>query len=265
MLQTGEAHGLLAMSYIGARKRISGAVPDLCLVAPAYWRGFFQVCRGRIANLHELAGKPLIISGPAAPGRDGGGDLLFRAAARAEGLDPDRDFNLRYLPMLAGVDAVLKNDAAAITLPSPGSSGLMTRLGMSGTASTIDLQAVFEADASFGRGLLPLGGLHLTERAMVNTQLTPLLRRLKEAYLAAGDALMRDPAKYAPVVAEAFRAAFSSLGAPQPMAGILVRAIEGGDLVFGRGPGLGAVRGATVRWLETTLDGAVPQSFVAEG
>lgn len=190
-----------------------------------------------------------------------GGDILFRAAARAEGLDADRDFKLHYMPMLAGVDAILKKEASAITLPSPGSSGLMTRLGMTGAAHAIDLQAVFANDNRFGKGLLPLGGLHLTERAMENSQLAPMLRRLEEAYLTAGDELMRSPADHAPIVVKAFQQAYQSLGAPQPMAGVLVRAIGSGDLVFGRGPGLGPVRSETIGWLETVLDQAIPASF----
>lgn len=263
LLKTGEAHGVLAMSYVGAKKRVSGTVPDLRLVAPCYWRGFFQVCEGAASNLKDLIGRDLIISGPAAPGRGGGGDILFRAAARAEGLDADRDFKLHYMPMLAGVDTILKKQASAITLPSPGSSGLLTRLRMNGQASAIDLQAVFAADKHFGKGLLPLGGLHMTERAMANSLLVPELRRLEEAYLAAGDELMRNPAKHAQAITTSFRQAYQSLGGPQPMASVLERAIGSGDLVFGRGPGLGSVQAEAVAWLEKVLDKAVPATFAA--
>lgn len=263
MLASGEAHGVLAMSYIGARKRVSGIVPDLRLVAPCYWRGFFQVCHGKVQTLGDLAGKDVVISGPAAPGRGGGGDVLFRAATRIAGLDADRDFKLHYMPMLAGVESMLKKQSVAITLPSPGSSGLMTRLGMSGDASAIDLQTVFGGDGAFGKGRLPLGGLHLTERAMRNSQLSPVLRRLEEAYLAAGDELMRNATEYAPVVTKAFQQAFQSIGAPQPMPGVLVRAIASGELVFGRGPGLRSVQDDTLSWLERVLDRAVAKEFVA--
>ncbi len=69
LLQTGEAQGVLAMSYVGAKKRVSGTVPDLRLVAPCYWRGFFHPlscrrtgrgsrCRPRLqTTLHADAGR----------------------------------------------------------------------------------------------------------------------------------------------------------------------------------------------------------------
>ena len=263
LLASGEAQGVLAMSYIGARKRLTGAAPDLRFVAPGYWRGFFQVCNGEVGSLGDLAGKDIVISGPAAPGRGGGGDVLFRAVARLAGLDPDRDFRIRYLPMLEGVDAILKKEAIAITLPSPGSTGLMTLLGTSGAASIIDLQTAFDGDSTFGKGQLPLGGLHLTERAMRDKQLAPVLARLEQGYLAAGESLMRDPSSQAPIVAKAFQQAFQSIGAPQPMPGVLIRAIASGDLVFGPGPGLGAVRAGTISWLERVLDHRIAIEFVA--
>ena len=100
---------------------------------------------------------------------------------------------------------------------------------------------------------------------MRDKQLAPVLARLEQGYLAAGESLMRDPSSQAPIVAKAFQQAFQSIGAPQPMPGVLIRAIASGDLVFGPGPGLGAVRAGTISWLERVLDHRIAMSFAVAG
>jgi ABC-type nitrate/sulfonate/bicarbonate transport system substrate-binding protein len=127
LLQSGEASAMLAMSYIAAKKRMTGAVPDLTLYSLNFWRGFFQVAGEDVRTFADLRGQRLVVSGPIGNGQGGGGDIIFQAAARRAGLDPAIDFDVTYMPLAEGSAAVARGEAAAITVPSPGSTGMVMR------------------------------------------------------------------------------------------------------------------------------------------
>ena len=103
LFASGQADGLLAMTYMGARKRISGAIPDIRLHSIATWRGFFEVVPEGIASFADLRGKTVIVSGPIRSGKDGGGDVIFQAAARRQGIVPGRDLLVEYMPAQQGI------------------------------------------------------------------------------------------------------------------------------------------------------------------
>nr|WP_295106031.1 hypothetical protein [uncultured Caulobacter sp.] len=285
LLASGQADALLAMTYIAAQKRGSGAVDDLRLHTITTWRGFFQVAAEDVRTLRDLKGRTTIVSGPVGPGRGGGGDLIFQAAARRQGLDPSRDMYVEYVPVAQGAMRVLAGQAAAITIPSPGSTGLVLRSGMRPPASpglgasadgkpigapsprliAIDLQAVFSGYRSFPAGQLPLGGFHATERMLADAQKRRTLDRITQAYGDAAEKLTAEPDRYAPIVATAYSRFFGHIGAGNPSGTLLARSLTAGDLVYRTARPTKADGKDLAAFLGEILGKPVPAEFLAGG
>src|SRR3546814_6354098 len=80
-----------------------------------------------------------------------------------------RDLEVEYMPAKAGIAQVAAGQAAGITIPSPGSTGMVMRSAMGAAGgrnfalSAIDMRTMFTGFRSFARGQLPIGGLRSDE------------------------------------------------------------------------------------------------------
>ncbi|KAF0186661.1 MAG: hypothetical protein FD160_315 [Caulobacteraceae bacterium] len=285
LLQSGEAAAMLAMSYVAAKKRMTGAVPDLALHSLHFWRGFFQVAGESVRSFADLRGQRVIVSGPVGNGRGGGGDIIFQAAVRRAGLDPATDLSVEYMPVSEGGAQVAAGTAAAITIPSPGSTGLVARAEMARRplmaamarmrgvevgpsvplAAHIDMQRIFTGFDTFPDGQLPLGGFAVTQRAYANAEIRAKFERVVNAYKDAAALLMREPDAHADQVSSLFAHYYAALGAGGPPGMLLSRSIENGDLVYRGDIEVAAVRGDLGAWL-AELNGQAPDhAFFAPG
>jgi hypothetical protein len=284
LLQSGQASAMLAMSYIAAKKRMSGAAPDLMLYSLNLWRGFFQVAGEEVRSFADLRGRRVVVSGPIGNGRGGGGDIIFQAAVRRAGLDPGADLEVTYLPLAEGSAAVARGEAAAITIPSPGSTGMVMRSvlarrpmlaamarmrGMEAgnsvpLAANIDMQRLFGGFADFPEGQLPLGGFAVTERAIADADARARVERVATAYEEAARLLMSDPSAHAERTAAMFAHFYEPLGASAPPAMLLARSIEQGDLVYRGDIPVAQVRGGLEAWL-AELNGQAPDAAFFPG
>jgi len=265
LFRRGEAGAMLAMTYAGARKQASGAIPDLRLHSVTTWRGFFEVVPEGVRDFRDLRGKTVIVSGPMVSGRNGGGDIIFQAAARRQGVVPGRDLEVEYMPAWQGVARVAAGKASGITIPSPGSTGMIMRSRMGGRFGTvgasgdtsaspvrlgsIDFQRIFKGFSSFPGGQLPLGGLHASDRVMSSVSGGAGLDRVAQAYARAVDALMRHPERHASAIVEAYERHFRPLGAKAPPAMLLSRSIAAGDLIYRSDITLAAIKSDLAAWL----------------
>lgn len=281
LLQSGGAAGMLAMSYIAAKKRVTRAVPDLMLYSLNFWRGFYQVAGEDVRSFADLRGKRVVVSGPVGNGQGGGGDIIFQAAARRVGLDPASDLDVAYMPLAAGSAAVASGEAAAITIPSPGSTGLVTRslfarrpamaamarlrgvdVGASvPLAAHIDMQRIFSGFASFPDGQLPLGGMAVTERAFADSDTRQKLEAIKRAYDEASALLSQNPGAHAQTVSSLFQHHYASLGAGGPPAMLFERAITQGDLVYRADVQIAQVRADLGAWITELISETPEASF----
>lgn len=282
LFASGDADAILAMTYMGAKKRMSGAIPDLRLHSVTTWRGFFEVAEEGVSSFGDLRGKTVIVSGPVGSGRNGGGDVIFQAAARRQGIDPTHDLQVEYMPVAQGIERVAAGQAAAITLPSPGNTGLVmrarmaqnpvtaammrVRLGRSGASvplsSAIDFQRIFSGFRSFPEGQLPLGGLHVSERALGQQDKRTKLDRIAQAYARAADRLMSEPGRHAQAIASAFETRFAALGSGAPPGTLIASAVEQGDLVYRSDVALDTVRGDLSTWLRELIGRDVDPGFL---
>ena len=279
---SGQADGLLAMTYIGARKRISGAIPDLRLHSIATWRGFFEVVPEGVASFADLRGKTVIVSGPIGSGKDGGGDVIFQAAARRQGIVPGHDLLVEYMPAQQGIARVASGQASGITMPSPGNTGMVLRSQMAQKpiahalmrlrgkgdmnvplTSAIDFQRIFSGFASFPDGQLPLGGLHVSERALASPAKRAKIDRIARGYANAVAAFMADPGGHADAIASAYDLHFGPIGGGAPPAMLLPRSVKAGDLIYRRDITVGAVRADLSAWLGELLGRDIDPAFLA--
>ncbi|TPW05057.1 MAG: hypothetical protein FD124_2331 [Alphaproteobacteria bacterium] len=277
LLQSGEAAAMLAM--------MTGAVPDLALHSLHFWRGFIQVAGESVRSFADLRGQRVIVSGPVGNGRGGGGDIIFQAAVRRAGLDPATDLSVEYMPVSEGGAQVAAGTAAAITIPSPGSTGLVARAEMARRplmaamarmrgvevgpsvplAAHIDMQRIFTGFDTFPDGQLPLGGFAVTQRAYANAEIRAKFERVVNAYKDAAALLMREPDAHADQVSSLFAHYYAALGAGGPPGMLLSRSIENGDLVYRGDIEVAAVRGDLGAWL-AELNGQAPDhAFFAPG
>lgn len=271
LFASGEADAMLAMTYVAAQKRLSGAVPDLRLHTLTTWRGFFQVAAGDVRGFQDLKGRTVIVSGPVGSGRGGGGDLIFQAAARRQGVDPVDDLQVEYLPIKTGMQRMMSGRAAAITVPSPGSTGLVARsrtpsiVGPAAPFTALDLQAMFTGFAAFPADRLPLGGLHVSDKVLAEGEKRRQLEVVVEAYRDAAERLTADPERYAPLIAAAYGRHFDRVGAGDLSAPLLVSALRAGDLVY-RAARPDAALGRDLRaWLGEVLERPVGADFLVAG
>lgn len=283
LFASGDADAMLAMTYIGAKKRMSGAIPDLRLHSISTWRGFFEVVPEGISNFGDLRGKTVIVSGPVGSGKDGGGDVLFQAAARRQGIDPVRDLRVEYMPSIQGIARVAAGQASGITLPSPGNTGVVMRSRMAQNpvagaimrvrsgeqgksvplTSGIDFQRIFSGFASFPAGQLPLGGLHVSERALAQNAKRAKLDRIAQAYSQAVARLMSAPDRHAGVISSLFESHFAKVGGGAPPGMLITRSVESGDLIYRGDVSLNAVRSDLAAWLAELIGRDVDPAFVA--
>jgi ABC-type nitrate/sulfonate/bicarbonate transport system substrate-binding protein len=285
LLNSGEASGALAMTYIAAKKRMTGAVPSLRLHSVFLWRGFFQVASEQVSSFADLRGQTVIVSGPVGLGRGGGGDIIFQAAVRRQGLDPTLDLNVEYAPAAEGSARVASGTAAAITLPSPGSTGLVMRsriaqrpiaaamARMRGIAvgdsvplaARIDFQEVFPGFPTFPSRQLPLGGLCVTERALAAPDHRAKIEAIARAYGEAARLFMRDPGTVAGAVSDLFSHYYEPLGTGGPPGELLSRSISGGDLVYRADIPIRSVQNDLAAWLQELIGLAVEPAFFEHG
>lgn len=274
----GEADAMLAMTYVGAKKRASGAIPDLRLHSVTTWRGFFEVVSEGVHDFRDLRGQTVIVSGPMGSGRGGGGDVIFQAAARRQRVDPGRDLLVEYMPAKQGMARVMAGRASGITIPSPGSTGMILRSrmgGMPGSANatgaaparpprlgSIDFQRVFSGFPAFPHGQLPLGGLHASERVMNSASGRARLDHVAQAYARAADAFMRYPERHTPAIVAGYARHFGALGAEAPPPMLLSRAVAAGDLIYRSDIALDAIRGDLAAWLGELLGEAPDPAFL---
>lgn len=283
LFASGDADAMLAMTYIGAKKRMSGAIPDLRLHSISTWRGFFEVVPEGISNFGDLRGKTVIVSGPVGSGKDGGGDVIFQAAARRQGIDPARDLRVEYMPSTQGIARVAAGQAAGITLPSPGNTGVVMRSRMAQNpvagaimrarsgeqgksvplTSGIDFQRIFSGFASFPEGQLPLGGLHVSERALAQAGKRAKLDRIARAYAQAVARLMSEPGQHAGTISSSFESHFAKVGGGTPPAMLITRSVEAGDLIYRGDVPLDAVRSDLAAWLAELIGRDVDAAFLA--
>ena len=275
LFRSGDADAMLAMTYVGARKRASGAIPDLRLHSVTTWRGFFEVVGEGVRDFRDLRGKTVIVSGPMGSGRNGGGDIIFQAAARRQGVVPERDLLVEYMPARQGMARVMAGEASGITVPSPGSTGMILRSQMGGGLGSakaggtsrasssrlglIDFQRVFTGFPTFPAGQLPLGGLHASGRVMNSASGRARLERVAQAYLRAADLLMRDPGRHSLAMVADFQKYFAPLGAEAPPPILLARSVAAGDLVYRSDIPLAEIHSDLAAWLGE-LVGKAPES-----
>jgi hypothetical protein len=281
LFQSGEASAMLAMSYIAAKKRATGAIPDLRLYRLFFWRGFFQVAAPGIRSFADLKGQKLIVSGPVGSGQSGGGDIIFQAAARRSGLDPATDFDVAYMPVAKGAAEMASGRAAAITIPSPGSTGLVMRAELAQQpmmaamarmrginvgqsvplAAHIDFQNLFPGIVGFPEGQLPLGGLAATDRALSNGTQRLIIDQVAAAYAEAAKILMQSPADVSGQIAAMFASHYGPLGISGPPPMLLARSITQGDLVYRSDIAVNQVQSGLSAWLAELIGKAPDADF----
>jgi hypothetical protein len=268
---------------------MSGAIPDLQLLQITTWRGFFAMAAPAIKSFKQLRGKTIVVSGPVGNGKGGGGDVIFQAVARRQGVDPTKELNVVYEPVAQGIQRVLEGRAEAITLPGPASTGMIMRSRFSqspiGTifdglfgddtesarvrpddrvARAIDFQTAFSGFRSFPSGQLPLGGLHATQRALDNERKRTALQLIGSAYVRAASKLMSSPTQYAGVVSAEFEKRFASTGAQAPPPRVIVGAIAAGDLVYRGDIGAKQIETDLMPWLAELVGRGIERSFLAD-
>lgn len=282
LFASGDAHALVAMTYMGARKRVAGAIPSLRLHSVTTWRGFFEVAPEGVSSFRDLRGRTVVVSGPVGSGREGGGDIIFRAAARRQGVESSRDLRVEYMPSAQGMAEVAAGRAMGITLPGPGNTGLVMRSRMAKNPaaaammrnrpdrptqivplhSAIDFQRVFSGFRSFPEGQLPLGGLHVSEHIFDRADLRAKLAEVSRAWDLAATRLMSDPARHAPAVASAFGNYFAAVGAGGTPSALIEAAVRAGDLVYRADLALENVGSDLRSWLGELIGRDVDVAFL---
>lgn len=279
------ADAILAMTPTIAAKVAGGAVPPLRLTDIGLWRGFTAMVMGDVParTLADLKGRGFILSGPTTGGRDGGPDLLFRAAMARSGLKPD-DLKICHLPVKVGVDWLLGRKplgdhancepdkdvpAAGILLVEPAVSGLamMSRMPFKPKVDArIDLEPIFTGFKAWPADQLPHGGLAVRISTLDDKARADAVRQLRTAYAAAIDEINAARGasfarlRLARTIASSFDRYFGRMGLELPQFA-LATALGDQRLVFRHDLSVDAVSGDLARLLDEVVPRKMPPSF----
>jgi hypothetical protein len=230
------------------------------------WRGFFEVVDSGVTSFVDLIGETVAAAGPIGTSENGGGDLIFRAAAKRQFVDPDTDLNVVYYDGIeAGAAAVASGEAAGIAVPSPATAGVVA-LGIAqgrNLAPSIDFQEIFNGPASYPEyrsipeGQMPLGGAHASAAALNTPGKRAAIELLLESYADAANRLTSEPSAYAPTIAAEFAEYYEPIGAPPAPAPTITAAVLNGALLYRSDITVGTVKYDLNLWI-TELLGADP-------
>ena len=251
-LSAGLGDALLSMTFVAARKSETGSVPPLRLLSVTYFSGFMLLTpqQDGITQIGDLLGKNILISGPIGSGKGGGPDIFFQAFLAQSGLGIE-DFQIHYLPLNEGVNAVVNqtplddgdgdasNDvpADAYLLVEPAATGMVmnTRLTDTAMEKGLNCQRAFTKAASWEETALPLGGLSILQSISDDPANAALIATVTEAYNRGAETLMNATAAqrvtYANAIADGITTYFGDYDVAVPAA-VIIAALNSGDLVY---------------------------------
>lgn len=130
-------------------------IENIRLVGVYVWKAVYVVAGKEISDWGDLKGKDVYIDF-----RGGSPDIIARASMKAAGYDPDKDFNIKYLPGSEIKRLILSGQADAAVFPEPHISQLVLASGGKMNVA-IDCQEGFVKSISgWGKGEeIPIGGL----------------------------------------------------------------------------------------------------------
>lgn len=184
-----KADGEISMTFVAANQMVKASVPDLRLLEIVYWSGFYELTSIPVKSFQDLKGEKLIVSGPVGSGKEGGPDLIFKAALKRESLSVD-DFNVSYMPVNKGTETIMSGEADAILLVEPASSGLIMMSKMKAGVkleNKLNIQGIFSGYTSWDTNQLPLGGLSMKISSLNDESKKQQIEKLRKAYLAASN------------------------------------------------------------------------------
>ncbi len=239
LFDSGQADGLFVETFTGAKLR--SVIPDLTLVFPFTWRGYFQVADASVSSFADLQGKTVSIPGPAATTTAGSTDIIFRAAAKRQSVDPDVDMTVTYQSNLA--DALIQlqtNVAQSLSTSSPFTTQIVNDSIINGSSldNLIDFQAIFNGPnavpnfPSVPVGQMPLSGLHMRAAALDTSGKRNAVELILNRYADAANRINTNPDSYSDSIETEYNAVFGGVNTPAFTADSLVSSVLNGNLVY---------------------------------
>jgi NitT/TauT family transport system substrate-binding protein len=148
---------------------------DLKLINVSIWGILWVVSRdANISNLLDIKGQEVVM-----PFKGDMPDLVFRNLALKQGLDPDRDFKIRYVdtPMDAAQQLIMKRaDHAVLTEPLVSTVLLKSKESGAGLHRSINLQKVW-GDAYKTKAKIPQAGIAVMANIKSNPKILEIFQR----------------------------------------------------------------------------------------
>jgi|GEM_PF-349220 len=157
-LQRGDVD-LALFSAPGGVKMYAKGVKNIRLIGVHVWKAIYVVAEKNVSSWEDLKGKDIYIGF-----RGGPPDIITRASMKAEGYNPDKDFNIKYLTGSEIKQLILTGQADAAVFPEPHVSQLVLK-------SKGNLKAVIKPQEAFAEIIpnwkeeekIPLGALWIVE------------------------------------------------------------------------------------------------------
>ena len=111
---------------------------------------------------------------------------------------------------------------------------------------------------------MPLGGLHVSERALASPAKRAKIDHIARGYAKAVAAFMADPGRHADAIASAYDLHFGPVGGWRAARHAAARSVEAGDLIYRRDIPVSAVRADLSVWLGELLGRDIDPVFLAQ-
>lgn len=262
-----QADAMVSMTYVAAKQVTTNKVPDLQLLSVVYWSGFYEVTEKNIKNFEDLKGKKIIVSGPVGTGKNGGPDVIFKAALKKSGFNIDNDFQVEYLPVNEGMEKVKNGEASAILLAEPAGTGFKMMMSMkSGTSveKTVNLQSILSESSAWDKNVLPLGGFSAKQSSLNDPKKGKIIHKINQLYQEAANEMMESNIMKLSKISKLFKEYYKDIignGVP-PM--VLKKAINQKTLVYNGNFKINKNVDELNKFFELLLEEKLPKSFFSK-
>lgn len=262
-----QADAMVSMTYVAAKQVLTNKVPDLQLLSVVYWSGFYEITEKNIKSFEDLKGKKIIVSGPVGSGKNGGPDVIFKAALKKSGFDIDTDFQIEYLPVNEGMEKVKNGKASAILLAEPAGTGFKMMMKMKAGKSvekTVNLQSILSESSAWDKNLLPLGGFSAKQSSLSDAKKGKVIRKINQLYQKAANEMMSANVFQLSKISKFFKEYYKKMvgnGLP-PM--VLKKAITQKSLVYNGGFKINKNMNELNKFFELLLGEKLPESFFSK-
>jgi NitT/TauT family transport system substrate-binding protein len=178
-----------------------GEVDNLRLISVPLWRAFYVIGAADVTSWADIQGEVVLM-----PDAQSGPSQLAQASMEQAGLDPESDFEIRYLPASQIIQMMMAGQASAAVVSEPFSTILINKSRQEGGVpldiAPMNLYEVFQAESAWPADTAPMEGFLALQETLDDSDSLALLQEFEAAYYDAIEFMQDNPAEASELIVE---------------------------------------------------------------